>query len=122
MSVLDARMISRGAAVTACGVSLLLAVGASDIAAQRTRTAPAAAPPRVDSAAWQSLKWRHVGPEGNRVTSVTGVPGDRATYYAGAAPGGVWKTSDGGNRWTTLFDNKPGEPLAGVVDVSLISP
>lgn len=107
MSVLDARMISRGAAVTACGVSLLLAVGASDIAAQRTRTAPAAAPPRVDSAAWQSLKWRHVGPEGNRVTSVTGVPGDRATYYAGAASGGVWKTSDGGNSWTPLFDNQP---------------
>ena len=35
------------------------------------------------------MRYRHIGPVGNRVTSVTGVIGDRFTYYAGAASGGA---------------------------------
>ena len=61
----------------------------------------------MDSAALRNLKWRHVGPEGNRVTSVTGVTGDRTTYYAGAASGGLWKTSDGGTTWKPVFEEQP---------------
>ncbi|MEP7381851.1 MAG: sialidase [Gemmatimonadota bacterium] len=53
------------------------------------------------------MRWRHIGPEGNRVTSVTGVRGDRGTYYAGAASGGLWKTSDAGITWQPVFDDKP---------------
>ena len=29
------------------------------------------------------LRFRHIGPVGNRLASVAGVPGDRNTYYAG---------------------------------------
>ena len=43
----------------------------------------------------KEMKFRHVGPVGNRVTTVAGVPNDPMTYYAGAASGGVWKTTDG---------------------------
>src|SRR5205823_2615074 len=69
---------------------------------------PGATPaPTLDTAAWSRLKWRHIGPEGNRVTSVAGVSGDRRTYYAGAASGGLWKTTDGGIHWTPLFDKEP---------------
>ncbi|MEM0941351.1 MAG: sialidase [Bacteroidota bacterium] len=50
------------------------------------------------------LEFRHVGPVGNRVISVTGVPDDRMTYYVGAASGGIWKTSDGGLQWQPVFD------------------
>ncbi len=107
MSVSHERLLRRGAIASAVGALLLLATSADEVSAQRGRSAPAAAPPRVDSAAWSALKWRHVGPEGNRVTSVTGVPGDRTTYYAGAASGGLWKTSDGGNTWQPLFDDQP---------------
>jgi len=39
----------------------------------------------------KEMKFRHVGPVGNRVTTVAGVPNDPMTYYAGAASGGVWK-------------------------------
>ena len=42
------------------------------------------------------LRFRHIGPVGNRLASVVGVPGDRDTYYAGAASGGIWRTEDAG--------------------------
>src|SRR5437763_13709837 len=35
------------------------------------------------------LKWRYIGPVGNRVASVAGVPGEPNVYYAGAASGGI---------------------------------
>src|SRR5579863_4693897 len=55
-----------------------------------------------------AFRFRFVGPSvGNRVASVAGVPGDESTYYAGAASGGVWKTSDGGNSWAPIFDSQP---------------
>ncbi|HZY09268.1 MAG TPA: hypothetical protein VFE69_16030, partial [Ilumatobacteraceae bacterium] len=43
----------------------------------------------------------------NRVTSVTGVAGDPNTYYAGAASGGLWKSTDGGIHWSPVFDSQP---------------
>ena len=64
-------------------------------------------PEKVDTAVYQRLKYRYIGPEGNRVTSVAGVPGDPNTYYAGAASGGLWKSSDGGIHWQPVFDAQP---------------
>jgi photosystem II stability/assembly factor-like uncharacterized protein len=53
------------------------------------------------------LKFRHVGPIGNRLISAVGVPGDDLTYYVGAASGGIWKSTDGGLNWKPIFDDKP---------------
>ena len=54
------------------------------------------------------FRFRFIGPAvGNRVASIAGVPGDPSTYYAGAASGGVWKSTDGGNRWAPVFDKEP---------------
>src|SRR5690242_13570861 len=54
------------------------------------------------------LAFRFLGPAvGNRIASVAGVPGDPTTYYAGAASGGVWKSTDGGIRWMPVFDKEP---------------
>src|SRR3954452_1997190 len=54
------------------------------------------------------LAFRFLGPVvGNRVASIAGVPGDPTTYYAGAASGGVWKTTDGGIRWVPVSDSMP---------------
>ncbi len=52
------------------------------------------------------LKFRHIGPVGNRIISVTGVAGDPLTYYVGAASGGIWKTVDGGINWKPVFDKQ----------------
>ena len=79
-------------------------------AAQRGRAPTAPSPSTVaallDSGSVAQLKWRHIGPEGNRVTSISGVAGDRKTYYAGAASGGLWKTSDAGVHWIPVFDDQ----------------
>ncbi len=56
----------------------------------------------------EALRFRFLGPQnGNRIASVAGVPGDPSTYYAGAASGGIWKSTDGGNRFTAIFDDQP---------------
>ena len=52
---------------------------------------------KIDPKIFKSLRYRHIGPVGNRVTSVVGIPGDPHVYYAGAASGGIWKTEDGGS-------------------------
>ena len=52
------------------------------------------------------LEFRHIGPVGNRVISVAGVPEDPLTYYVGAASGGIWKTADGGIQWKPMFDKE----------------
>src|SRR5262249_19376633 len=55
-----------------------------------------------------ALSFRFLGPVvGNRVASIAGVPGDSSIYYAGAASGGVWKTTDGGLHWNAVSDSMP---------------
>jgi len=56
----------------------------------------------------EGFGFRFLGPiAGNRVAAIAGIPGDPSTYYAGAASGGIWKSSDGGNRWNPIFDEEP---------------
>src|SRR3954468_8657492 len=55
-----------------------------------------------------ALSFRFLGPVvGNRVASIAGVPGDPSIYYAGAASGGVWNTTDGGGHWNPVSDSMP---------------
>lgn len=56
---------------------------------------------------FSQLKYRHIGPQGNRMIAVVGVPGDLNVYYAGAASGGIWKSADGGINWAPIFDDQP---------------
>ncbi|HEX9894969.1 MAG TPA: hypothetical protein VGA78_13650 [Gemmatimonadales bacterium] len=84
----------------------LLCVAALPVSAQR-RNQPQESKPVFDPAWYSQLKLRHIGPEGNRVSAVAGVPGDPLVYYAGAASGGIFKSSDGGVRWEPIFDSQP---------------
>src|ERR1035437_4318428 len=73
-------------------------------AAARAQSAPFAGMARASAS---DLHYRYSGPVGNRVSSVAGVIGDPNVYYAGAASGGIWKTTDGGVHWSPIFDDQP---------------
>lgn len=53
------------------------------------------------------LKFRHIGPIGNRVVCSVGIPGNDQVYFSGSATGGIWKTEDAGLNWKPIFDDKP---------------
>ncbi len=61
------------------------------------------------------LEYRLVGPAtGGRVSRVTGVPGDPLTYYAATASGGVWKSTNGGLKWESVFDDQPVSSIGSI--------
>jgi photosystem II stability/assembly factor-like uncharacterized protein len=62
---------------------------------------------QVDPTLVGGMKWRQVGPfRGGRVLAVAGVPGDPSTYYFGAVAGGIFKSTNGGMTWTSMFDHQ----------------
>jgi photosystem II stability/assembly factor-like uncharacterized protein len=51
--------------------------------------------------------FRFLGPVvGNRVASFAAAPGDHLNYYAGASSGGIFKSDNGGGKWTPVFDDQ----------------
>src|SRR6266536_498266 len=72
------------------------------------------AAPRVSPDLYSRLQWRYIGPEGNRVSAVAGVPGDPLVYYAGSASGGIAKTTDGGVHWQQIFDGQPVQSIGAL--------
>jgi photosystem II stability/assembly factor-like uncharacterized protein len=53
-----------------------------------------------------ALEFRNIGPFDGRLDTVAGVAGDPATYYAGGL-GGLFKTTNGGATWVSIFNNQP---------------
>ena len=91
-------------ALLSCAVFILMLVPHKAIAQQ------------ADAAEQEGqLRFRFVGPKaGNRVSAIAGIPGDASTYYAGAASGGVWKSTDGGNGWKPIFDKQPAAAIGAL--------
>ena len=59
----------------------------------------------IAKSAFPSLRWRNVGPfRGGRSVAVTGSYTDPRVFYFGAADGGVWKTTNGGQNWNNISD------------------
>ncbi len=82
--------------------SLLLLMSA--VPSDRARAADAPEP-GFDPKLFKALEYRNIGPyRGGRVTAVTGVIGERETYYMGSTGGGVWKTTDSGITWRNISD------------------
>ena len=98
--------------------SVLALVIALQVAAQgRGRVKQPATPsPTASADSLNNLKFRNLGPSvaGGRVAAVAGVPGDRSVYYVGAAAGGVWKTTDGGDSWEAVFKDQPTASIGAI--------
>ena len=62
----------------------------------------------IDSATIAAMKWRNLGPANfmGRVADVAGIPGPSKTLFVAAAAGGAWKTTNNGQTWRPVFDDK----------------
>lgn len=92
------------------------AAAAGVLGALLLTAAPAAQqPPSAQREAPEPLRFRYVGPaSAGRIAAVAAIPGDTRTYYAGAASGGVWKSTDGGRTFEPIFDDQPVQAIGAL--------
>jgi photosystem II stability/assembly factor-like uncharacterized protein len=69
----------------------------------------------IDPSLYSDVRWRLVGPfRGGWGVVAEGIPDAPATYYFGAAVGGVWKTEDAGRTWNPIFDRGGAASVGGL--------
>jgi hypothetical protein len=67
-------------------------------------------------------RFEYVGPtSAGRIAAAAAVAGKPGVYYAGAASGGVWKSTDGGTTWKPTFDQQSSQAI-GALAVSPANP
>lgn len=101
----------------------MLVVSFDSEAQRRNRKAKAPEGLTYDTALYNALEWRNIGPfRGGRATAVAGVVQDPMTYYMGATGGGVWKTDDAGKSWKNISDGFFNTGSVGAIAVSESDP
>ncbi len=71
-----------------------------------TGSAAAQTPVKVDSSTFGAIEARSIGPArmSGRISAIDGVAKDPSIVYVGSASGGVWKTTNGGTNFKSVFD------------------
>ena len=81
----------------------------------KTLLALALAATSFDPSFYSELRWRHVGPfRGGRTVGAAGVVQQPNVFYVGVNNGGVWKTTDYGHTWFSIFDDQPTQSIGTV--------
>lgn len=76
----------------------------------------------IATSQYSALRWRSIGPyRGGRTVGAAGVPAQPNVFYIGVNNGGVWKTTDYGQTWFSVFDDQPTGSI-GCVGVSVSDP
>ena len=86
----------------------LLPIAATLFAVAAHAQGPSAKAFELDSTTIAGFRWRNVGPANTmgRVSDVTGIPSPSKTFFAAAAGGGIWKSTNNGVTWRPVFDNQ----------------
>jgi uncharacterized protein (TIGR03437 family) len=89
----------------------------NDASSRSRHVQAAAAGVPTPALALDSANWTLIGPRptgggtssitSGRINAIAIDPRDNNVVYIGAAEGGVWKTTDGGQNWTPLTDDQP---------------
>ncbi|MEZ4416655.1 MAG: hypothetical protein R3E10_12985 [Gemmatimonadota bacterium] len=103
------------------GIAMVL--GASHGGPLAAQAGPGAAGDSIEMARPVPQPWfEYVGPvSSGRIAAAAAVAGRPGVYYAGAASGGVWKSSDGGATWKPTFDQQSSQAI-GALAVSQSNP
>lgn len=81
-----------------------------------------AAPGANDTAYYQDMRWRFIGPtRPGRAWVVAGVSGDPSVYYLGTPSGALWKSTNAGTTWRAISDALPVTGI-GAVAVAASNP
>src|ERR1043166_4632767 len=100
--VCEAMTVFRRSVAAVCVALLVAAAFAPRSSGQAAPTADA-------------LRFRYMGPESaGRISAVVGIAGDTSTYYAGAASGGVWKTTDAMKTFEPIFDDQSSQAIGAL--------
>ncbi len=78
--------------------------------------APSPSPSPTPGPPFSNMNWREIGPAlpGGRVAAVAGSQRDVNLYYLGAAGGGVWKSTDGAETWSPVFEKQKVSAIGAV--------
>ena len=80
-------------------------------------TSPVARAQNLDPAHFRTLAWRQLDSgDGGPCVAALGVPADPKTFYVACGPGGLWKTTNSGLTWISIFD---AQPVASVSTVAV---
>ena len=105
---------------------IAIVVGSATLLTQTPAPSPPSSktvPPQFDSASFESLRWRNIGPfRGGRAVAAAGVPSQPRTFYFGSVGGGVWKTTDGGENWINITDGQLKTASVGAIAVAPSDP
>ncbi len=71
---------------------------------------------QIDTSVFRGMKARSIGPAGmsGRIAAIDAVVGDDNIIYVGSATGGVWKSTNGGIVWNSIFDNQPVSSIGAI--------
>ncbi len=69
----------------------------------------------LDPALFSEMRWRCIGPfRGGRTVGAAGIPSQPNVFFMGVNNGGVWKTTDAGRTWVSLFDDQPTQSVGAI--------
>jgi photosystem II stability/assembly factor-like uncharacterized protein len=70
---------------------------------------------QVNPKLYSDMKWREIGPmRAGRTRALAGVPSEPATFYLGAVNGGVWKTTNAGATWNSVWDGQSSGSIGSI--------
>ena len=73
-------------------------------------------PPGFNEKTFKGLEWRGIGPAlmSGRIADIAFDPTDRSTWYVAVGSGGVWKTTNQGTTWKSVFDGQGSYSIGAV--------